>query len=962
MKQTFTLIVLLLLSGLTFGKSIDEATAKQVGQSFLANKTTSTSFKSGVSLELAYTASSQVNSEVATVKPTNYFYVFNVSNADGFVIVAGDDQSTPILAYSDEVDFDANNIPINTQKWLESYKSEIRYIIKNNIGQTKELLNDWSELASGKVSTVFNKKAAVSPLVQTKWDQSPYYNALCPYDNAAGDRTVTGCVATAMAQIMKFWNYPAIGTGSHSYSHSSYGTLSANFSATSYAWSSMPNQIFSSNTAIATLMYHCGVSVDMNYDVAANGGSGAYVITSASPVTHCSEYALENYFGYKTTLEGIERNNYTESQWISMLKVELDAGRPILHAGFGSGGGHAFVCDGYDNNNFFHFNWGWGGQEDGYFTVNALNPGSLGTGGGSGGFNNNQQIIVGIEPSTSTPSQTMDMRLYAGITVNPDPIEYGGAFTVTTNFANYGTSAAQNFSGDLAAALFNANNEFVSYVEVKTGISLTYNSYFSNPIVFSSAGITALTPGTYTVGLYFKATGASQWTAFANGSYQNFKSIQVKGNDTNPLKLFAAIVTTPGTIVRNQTFTVNFDVANYGASTFDGEISVDIHSSDGTWIRELSNQSGLSLPPNTHFTNGLTYTISGGIDDEAGSYQFFVWDKPANGDWELLGSGTFANPITVQVVEPGLAADSYEPNNSQGAARNMPVTFSGNTAKVITTGSNLHVGTDNDYYKVVLAAGYSYTIQARIHDSYNSSNGQQYTVDGLVSYSTDGINWSDAFEDVIHDAITANGGTTVYFKVAPYFSGNTGTYLFDATLTRGASSSEKEIMAFTTNGAVGAAIINSANATVKLTVASSSDLTSLIPEISISNSATINPASGIPRNFTNPVVYTVTAQDASTKQWTVTITKLNTGVEDISLNESIEVYPNPAKDQLTIDIGKLDVKIMKASMFDIQGKEVFSQQENFNSTLQLNKLENGFYTLQLVTDKGTVTKKIIIQQ
>jgi hypothetical protein len=962
MKKTITLLLLLALCGLSFSKPVDEETAKLVGQNFLTSRATSASFKNGTSLELSYASTSKSSNPLANIKSTTYFYVFNVTNGDGYVIVSADDNTTPILGYSDEVDFNPNNIPINAQKWLESYKNEIRYIIQNNISSTNDLIKDWEQLVSGKVTNnSLGKKRAVSPLIQTKWDQSPYYNALCPYDNSANERTVSGCVATAMAQVMKFWNYPATGTGSHSYNHSKYGTLSANFGSTTYNWSSMPNQVTSSNSAVATLMYHCGVSVDMNYDIASNGGSGAYVITSGSPITHCSEYAFKNYFGYKSSLQGIKRSSYTQTQWILLLKTELDAGRPILHDGFGSGGGHAFVCDGYDNNNFFHFNWGWGGQEDGYFNVNALNPGSLGTGGGTGGFNSGQEVIIGIEPPVST--QTLDMRLYSAITVNPNPIEYGNGFSVTANFANYGANSTKNFTGDFAAAIFNSNNQFVSYIQIKTGYSLNFNSYFNNPIVFSTNNISALTPGNYTIGVYYKPTGTQQWIAFANGNYQNFKSIEVKGNDANPLKLYAAITTTPNIITRNQTFTVNFDVANFASSTFNGDISVDIHNSDGTWIRELSIKTGLSLPSNTHFTNGLTYTITGGIDDSAGTYQFFVWSKPSGGTWEFLGNGSFLNPINVQIKDPSLSPDIYESNNTQNTSFNLPISFSGNTVTKTTIGSNLHLGNDYDYYKIVLPSGFNYSIEGRLHDSYNSGNSQTYTVDGLLSYSTDGTTWSDAFDDIISNNILVNGGGTLYFMVSPYFTGSTGTYLLDAKITRSAVlSSEKEITALTTNGIVGQAIINSTNGTINLNVSNSTDVTSLSPIISVSNFASINPNSGTPRNFTNPVTYTVTAQDASTKQWTVTVTKLTTGLSNVTLSESINIYPNPTTEQLFIDLKNFKGIVNSISLIDIQGKEVFRNDNITNENLQLNNLNDGIYVVHIETELGAINRKVIVQK
>jgi hypothetical protein len=186
-----------------------------------------------------------------------------------------------------------------------------------------------------------------------------------------------------MAQIMKFWNYPATGSGFYSYNHPTYGTLSANFGNTTYQWNSMPNSVGAWNEAVATLMYQVGVSVDMNYSPSS---SGAYVISAASPVTACSEYALKTYFGYRNTLQGIQRINYDETQWVSLLKNELNAGRPVLYAGFGSGGG-------------------------------------------SGGYNSGHQAVIGIEPPGE--NQAFNMALYDYVTPSATTIAYGQAFTVS---------------------------------------------------------------------------------------------------------------------------------------------------------------------------------------------------------------------------------------------------------------------------------------------------------------------------------------------------------------------------------------------------------------------------------------------------------------------------------------------------------------------------------------------------
>ena len=337
--KRFTLIVALVLMVAmpTFAERVTSETARRVATTFLNNNGAKSNQLTDLSKEAGY----------------KNLYIFNGN--PGFVVMAADDCVQPILGYS------------LTGKFVAESKAGMAAAVVNN-------------------------------LLLTTWDQNPGYNDLCPYDNNANELTVTGCVATAIAQIMRYWEYPSHGVGSHSYTpsaHPEYGIQSVNFAQQTYDWTDMP--LYSPNAEIAKLMYHCGVSVDMDYDIANNGGSGAYNSAIAP--------AFTNYFNYKTTAN-LKYKNYTQN-WNDLLKAELNAGRPVEYNGSGSGGGHAFVCDGYDNTNYFHFNWGWSGANDGFYSLTNLNPGSGGSGGGSYNFSNSQSAVFGIEPkdcTTATPT------------------------------------------------------------------------------------------------------------------------------------------------------------------------------------------------------------------------------------------------------------------------------------------------------------------------------------------------------------------------------------------------------------------------------------------------------------------------------------------------------------------------------------------------------------------------------
>lgn len=775
-RSTLLSAFLLFFITFSFAAHVNVETAQIVGRNFLSSQAVESNQTTG-NLQLVYRATTNIQTEQETL-----FYIFQ--GTEGFVIVAGDDRSTPILAYSNTGSFNVDNMPPNARKWLEGYKSELRHLISANAPQPESIRNAWSLYTEG-IALEAERAAAVSPLVNLTWNQSPHYNALCP------GGSVTGCVATAMAQIMKYWEYPATGSGFHSYNHSTYGTLSANFGSTTYDWSAMPSNVTSSNNAVATLMYHCGVSVDMDYSPQV---SGAYVISDQSPVQHCSEYALKNYFGYATSMHGELRANYSESQWISMLKAELDASRPILYAGFGSGGGHAFVCDGYDNNNFFHFNWGWGGAYDGYFAVGALNPSGTGTGGGTGGYNSGQQVLIGIEPANGGGgggggAQTFDIALYDYVAPSASTIYYGQSFSVSSNFLNQGQNT---FNGDYCAAVFDAQGTFIDYVEILSGYSLQSGYVYTNNLVFSSSGLLSMLPGTYTIGVFYKPTGGNWVAASNNGSYVNAAQIQVI--NPNYIEMNSNMVASPSTTIQQgQNLSVNLNVVNTGSSNYFGDYQVNLYHLDGSFaqnIGTLTESNG--LPPNYTYLDPFL-TFSNTVSVSPGTYLLATMHLPAgSSNFEIVGSSNFQNPIYLTVQAATISPDQYETNNSFNQGYVLSANFSGNTANANTTGANLHTGEDNDFYKINLPAGFDYTIAPRLHDSYNSGNGNTYTVDALFSYSTDGNAWSDAFDDVASGSLVLTNGGTVTFHVAPYFAGETGSYLLDVDITRSPTTSISE--------------------------------------------------------------------------------------------------------------------------------------------------------------------------
>ncbi len=358
------------------------------------------------------------------------------ASADGFVVKSTINGQT--LAYGHGTAGD--ELPPAMQWWLEEYDRELGY--------AKEMLPSKRASASPRAKS---SSDSVAPLIDSRWRQYIGYNLYCPADTTLADiggHTTTGCVATAMAQIMRYWQFPQHGMGSISFTHEGeypcwrYGTLSADFANTQYDWEYMPQVLTDSSTereidAVATLCYHCGVSVYMMYNNDCQGSSGAY--------TSYASTALTNTFHYKQN-HNLNRNSYSAEQWTSILKNELRSGRPVLYAGQSiedtsrgvSGGGHAFLTDGYDTAGFFHFNWGWGGWYDGYFLISALDP------SGRYEFNYSQQAVVGIEPEHGRLAIPM---LTDGISLDGEDFQMGGNVSGSYAVTNIGDTVYNGYIG-----------------------------------------------------------------------------------------------------------------------------------------------------------------------------------------------------------------------------------------------------------------------------------------------------------------------------------------------------------------------------------------------------------------------------------------------------------------------------------------------------------------------------------
>ena len=420
MKKIWIITALLVSSMTLMAERVSPADAALVADHFM-NAASSSSMQKAPAKRMVL--------KQAEMAEENRYYLYPNENGEGWVIIAGDDAVSPVLAYSETGRFRTENMPVNVRKWMSKYNHFIQKIEADGVTASEETAAQWQALRKSPRRATGN--AVVGPLIQTQWDQeSPYWN-LCP--GTGRNKAYVGCVATAMAQVMKFWEWPVTGTGSHSYKpldpnnpvddfgNYNYSTrytqtLSANFGETTYDWSNMLDRYTGTATsaqkeAVATLMYHCGVATEMMYGNDADGGSGTFTVNYGDwEDPGCAQNAFVNYFRYKKEgLTAYVRDGYTyhrteyykkwnDDDWTAMIKEELDKRRPILYGGASEEGGHSFICDGYDDAGYFHFNWGWSGDNDGYFLLSRLKPGSGGAGGGGSDFSEDQDVSIGIVP------------------------------------------------------------------------------------------------------------------------------------------------------------------------------------------------------------------------------------------------------------------------------------------------------------------------------------------------------------------------------------------------------------------------------------------------------------------------------------------------------------------------------------------------------------------------------------
>ncbi|MBQ9435327.1 MAG: thiol protease/hemagglutinin PrtT [Bacteroidales bacterium] len=975
MKKLLLCFSLMLIVSAVFSAPVDPTTAAKVATNFYRQQTMSkTLFKQQTQPTLL---------DVTAQTPYQHIYVFNTSDGNGFILVAGDDRSIPVLGYSDEGCFDYDEMPDNARSWIAHYEEELAWIVEHEAIPYETTAAEWETLRQGKLMET--KGGSVEPLIKTKWNQAPYYNDKCPYDNVAGERALTGCVATAMAQIMKYWEYPARGTGSHSYTDpadtngtGAYGTLSANFGNTIYDWSNMPKVLESNSTtaqknAVATLMYHCGVACDMDYGL---DWSGAYPVNAKK--------ALINNFGYSPNLELYDMNDYTYSTWISALKSELDNQRPIYYSGYNEAGkgGHAFVCDGYDNKSYFHFNFGWQGSGDGYFSLLNLAPYPWED------FSYIQSCIIGIQPTSYESKLTM----YSSLTTDASNYEFGDDVTVSFSIANANST---NFNGYLLFVLTDATDNYIVDMQLMSA-DFPSMKYRSGSITFE--GYEPMVPGNYTV-YVFAGTNSNDSRSFklvqSTSSATNSTSFTVK-EMSYQIETYSNFTFSSGNeLYEGRNTEISVSIRNTSSSTLYGTIEMvlaDLYGYDEQLLGSFSNTDGFASK------RSYTLTTNKTIEVEGGEYLIALYFQPQGSeDWYYVGSTFYNNPRRVTVISAPINPDKYEDNNT--ATESYLLGTVETSSKTYTIDANFHTTTDRDYYKLNLPSGFKYSITASIQDLNNTST---YTANTHTYISFDGKNIANEFHFQVSLSESDINTEEIYFSVEPQdgASYDLGSYRLTINITRtgGVTPTPDQYEPNNTSStAYNLGTINSASTSyninanfhlttdndyykINLPLGYTYTINANLLDSYNDNSYTADAKFAISQNGSSWSsnygtymsamnienggtlwfrVLPYTDHEIGTYQLRIKISRINnTGIKDFN-EEQIILYPNPASDKLYLTMAE-GIEVKQIELLNSTGQLIHTFNGN-ERDFNVGDLPSGLYIMRIVTSEGVLTKKWVKQ-
>ena len=620
----------------------------------------------------------------------NAFYVFNAENGNGFVIVSGDDRTVPILGYADRGSFDAENMPANMKAWLEGYEEQIRQLDKMGATVTS------ASPAKAPRKVIEVSKKPIPPLLTCTWNQDDPYNLKCP-TFVTGTQCVTGCVATAMAQVMYYHRANSVSSTQQTidaYECSRSWTVSdvtrkvfveAIPAGTMLDWDNMldnytGNESDAQKNAVAVLLAACGASVHMEYGVVQYGGSSA----SNSFIPN----ALKTYFGYQAEMKYCNRDQYSIADWEQLIFDELVNNRPVIYDGQSTGGGHAFVVDGYDGDGLFHVNWGWGGDSNGYFVLSVMNPhntSGIGASSTSDGYSMSQGAVIGVQPQELEEPVEEEIQ-----TLTASDMSVSGN-TITATFSNRTTSAHKALCG--FGVVDDSGNVVLVKRWVYSASNISINSYFGGVSFiiqasdFSAAG---LDYGNYQLVPICLLDDETTWKLcdmlspeFVEAQYAEDGTVTLIMHATE-INLVATDFQFPSAHLAGATETVNLTLKNNG-DEFNGNVYFFVNGTQ-------KSKTGVALRAGKSTT--LTFSF---VPSSAGTYSVSVslnsdGSNPIGSSSIEIGEGSTGQNLSVS----SFVVENAHPSNNKIV---YGTTLKG-TAVIQNNASSVYAG---DIYIVLLA-------------------------------------------------------------------------------------------------------------------------------------------------------------------------------------------------------------------------------------------------------------------
>jgi PKD repeat protein len=944
MKKSILFVALgiILLSGHSFATGVTTLRAQAIALNFYKIQNPAAA-SSPLTATLVYTQTE--------ADGTNDYYIYNMSPAKGFVIVAGDDNATPVIAYSSESSFLPGDMSkIGLSDWMKSSAVKIHYVVTNHVQADATISTLWTSYAQG-INPQTSRSGSIGPLCTTTWNQSPYYNSLCPpaaLPSTSGSKAVTGCVATAMAQIMKYWNYPAKGTGGViSYATGAggygvnYGTLSANMDR-ALIWSAMPNSVSSETSPVDTLMYELGVAVNMSYD---STGSGAFVLSSETGGGPCSQTVYANNFYYnKNTLQGVQYASYTTDAWIALLENEINAGRVVQYEGSDpAAGGHTWVMDGYQahtGGDYLHMNWGWGGAYNGWYAVTNL---------ATPGFDPSTQdaALIGIEPLqpfSIALSATSPSICPAGSTTLTASGPASATYTWTPATGLSDPTIANPVASPAATTLYTVTVDSAG-VTGSMSVAVSVIQPVTGGFSFSAAASCSLPESVAFVNSSSNATSYT-WD-FGDGSAAGTAASPVhsySADGTYTVKLISANQCGADTVTQNQAVTITGGTPTAASRDICTGQSVTLTAAGTnlTWYSDAQGQNAMQYG-DTFVTPSLSSTIT-----------YYV--------------GSSANP---SVVTAGPLSDAIGGNNE----------YSNNTFRGLTFDNNV-VQTLNSV--VVYATGAGPRTFAVEDSSGNVIDSATFTLINGPQTVQLGFNLPVGIGMVLGVLGTPNLIRNTDGAVFPYTStdgslsitGNNagsagaGRYYFcydwqlqQAPCTTPLTPVTVFVLGtggyfFTATGTGGPTVSFSPGDT------SSSDTYTW----SFGDGSPVSTQASPTHTYATGGIYTVkltVSNGSCSDSATQLVNTLSLGINDINTLSSATVYPNPARDMITLSVNSTSnvdgchLAISNILGQNVYGKDVDLTGGNDRFDINVSGLSSGVYIISVQNGKNMVTSKFV---